>query len=646
MGTFSLMTLGRQAASVAYTQLQVTGNNIANANTPGYSRQSAQLATAGSSTFNGSGYLGRGVTVSTVARASNMYLSGQVVATASAAAADGVRRDMLSQLEQVFAGGEAGLGQAATQIFNAFADVAAAPTDLSARQAVLGRLEDFATLSRASSLQIEVLQANLKNDVLGGVDEVNTLAAELAKLNLGIVAAAGGGQRPNELLDQRDQLIKRIGQQVQVQTYISADETANVFVGSGQTLVQGSHANALVALPDLADPDRMAVGVKTGARVVPLDNAAVGDGMIGGLLRFQDSDLADARNRLDQLVIGLADALNTRQSLGRDLLNNAGRPLFDYTGRGQAMAGVPAADNARDGGGALIGAVSVTVADASALKASEYRLQADPAGASFYRLTRLSDGQRFEPVSDGQTIDGFTLQVGANAPAPGDSFRFRPVEGAAANLGALVKNPRLLAAANPVTATVGASNAGTVGIAALAIEALPAAGNYSALTVRFTDDTGGYEILDVDAGNAVVGSGRFDGSQPLSHDGIVLKLTGVPRQDDTLRIAPAAFPGSSNGNALRFDGLASRLLVDGQTVTDAYANAMSEVGVRVQGANASADTSATVAARATAEMAGATGVNLDEEAARLIQFQQSYQAAAKVMQTAQLLLDTIINLAR
>lgn len=646
MSTFSLMTLGRQAASVAYTQLQVTGNNIANANTPGYSRQSAQLATAGSSTFNGSGYLGRGVTVSTVARASNMYLGGQVVATASAAAADGVRRDMLSQLEQVFAGGEAGLGQAATQIFNAFADVAAAPTDLSARQAVLGRLEDFATLSRSSSQQIEALQANLKSDINGSLTEVNTLAAELAKLNLGIVAAAGGGQQPNDLLDQRDLLIKRIGEQVQVQTYIGADETANVFVGSGQTLVQGSHANQMVAVPDVADPNRMAVGVKTGGRVVALDNAAVGDGMIGGLLRFQDSDLADARNRLDQLVIGLADALNTQQSLGRDLLNNAGAPLFDYTGRGLGLAGVPGVDNARDADGALIGAISVTVADASALKASEYTLQADPANAGQYRLTRLSDGHAVSPVTDGQTIDGFTLQIGANAPAPGDSFRFRPVEGAAANLSVGVKNPRLLAAASPVTATLGSHNAGTVGVAALSIEAAPAAGSYSTLSVHFTDDAGHYEIVDVDAGNAVVGMGRYDGSQPLSHDGIVLTLAGVPRQGDSVQIEPTAYPASSNGNALRFDALASRLLVDGQTVTDAYANAMSEVGVRVQGANASADTSATVAARATAEMAGATGVNLDEEAARLIQFQQSYQAAAKVMQTAQTLLDTIINLAR
>ena len=646
MGSFSLMTLGRQAASVAYAQLQVTGNNIANANTPGYSRQSAQLATSASTSFSGSGYFGTGVNISTVARASNMFLSGQVVAAASAAAADGVRRDMLSQLEQVFGGGEAGLGQAATQIFNAFADVAAAPTDLSARQAVLGRLNDFASLARSSSQQIEALQANLKSDVNGGVAEVNTLADQLSKLNLRIVAASGGGQQPNELLDQRDLLVKRIGEQVQIQTYISADETANVFVGNGQTLVQGQFANALVAVPDLADPNRMAVGVKTGGRVVALDNAAVGDGMIGGLLRFQDHDLADARNRLDQLVIGLADALNTQQALGRDLLNDAGAPLFDYTGRGQPIEGVPAPDNQRDGNGALISAVSVTIADASALKASEYRLQADPANAGQYLLTRLSDERTFTGVMDGDTIEGFTVSIGANPPVAGDSFRFRPVADAASNLTALVKNPRLLAAASPVTATVGATNTGTASVASLVIEARPAAGSYSALTVHFTDAAGGYEILDAGAGNAVVGTGSYDGSQPLRHDGMVLTLAGVPRNGDTLQLQPTAFPASSNGNALRFDALASRLLVDGQTVSDAYANAMSAVGVRMQGANAAADTSATVVARATAEMAGATGVNLDEEAARLIQYQQSYQAAAKVMQTAQILLDTIINLAR
>ena len=141
MASTSLMTLGTQAVFAAYAQLQTTGNNIANANTPGYSRQSVELSTAGSD-YNGSGYMGRGVTVATVSRASNMFLTQQAVATGSAAAADGTRSQMLSQLEKVFASGASGLGQAATQIFNAYADVAAAPADLSARQATLGRLED------------------------------------------------------------------------------------------------------------------------------------------------------------------------------------------------------------------------------------------------------------------------------------------------------------------------------------------------------------------------------------------------------------------------------------------------------------------------------------------------------------------------
>jgi flagellar hook-associated protein 1 FlgK len=188
MTTTSLMSLGTTALYAANAQLLTTSNNIANANTPGYSRQSVELATAGSA-YNGSGYFGRGVTVSTVTRAANMFLSQQAVATGSAAAADGVRRDMLSQLEKVFAGGEAGLGHAATQIFNAFADVATNPADLSARQAVLGRLEDFASLARSSSDQIEALQANVVHDVQGGLSEVNTLAAQLGKLNLAIAAA-------------------------------------------------------------------------------------------------------------------------------------------------------------------------------------------------------------------------------------------------------------------------------------------------------------------------------------------------------------------------------------------------------------------------------------------------------------------------
>ncbi len=635
MTTSSLMSLGTTALYAANAQLLTTSNNIANANTPGYSRQSVELSTAGSA-YNGSGYFGRGVTVSTVTRAANMFLAQQAVATGSAAAADGVRRDMLSQLEKVFASGEAGLGQAATQIFNAFADVATNPSDLAARQAVLGRLEDFASLARSSSDQIESLQANLVHDVQGGLAEVNTLATEMAKLNLAIAAATNRGHSPNELLDQRDELVRRIGSQFQVQTVQSPDQTVAVYVGNGQTLVLGGASFKLVPQADPHDNSRIGVAINIGGQIAQLPTDAIGEGQVAGLLRFQQNDLADARYRLGQLVSGLGLALNNQQALGLDLQGQAGSPLFKLQGP-QAL---PAGDNARDDGGNYIASVDITIADPGALVASEYRLEPDAANGAQYTLTRLSDGKVFPPVNDGDTVDGFTITIGPNAPAPGDSFLLKPVSNAASGLTVVLKNPRGLAAANPMTGVTHPANTGTATIAALTVEAAPASG-YQAMTLRFTDDAGGYELLD--AGDNPLATGSFSAGTPIRHDGLALALNGLPRSGDRISLAPTSHPAASNGNALRFDDLANRGLIDGTTVADAYANVLADVGVRVQGAVASADNTAAVAARARAELSADVGVNLDEEAARLIQFQQSYQAAAKLLQTAQTLFDALLS---
>ncbi len=635
MTTSSLLSLGTSALYAANAQLLTTSNNIANANTPGYARQSVELATAGSA-YNGSGYFGRGVTVSTVTRAANMFLAQQAVAAGSAAAADGLRRDMLSQLEKVFAGGEAGLGHAATQIFNAFADVAANPSDLAARQAVLGRLEDFASLARSSSDQIEVLQANVVHDVQGGLSEVNTLAAEMAKLNLAIAAATNRGHSPNELLDQRDELVRRIGTQVQVHTVQSADQTMAVYVGSGQTLVLGGASFKLVPQADAHDPSRIGVAIDIAGQLTQLPTPAIGEGQVAGLLQFQDNDLAEARSRLGQLVAGLGHALNSQQALGLDLQGQAGTPLFALQGP-QAL---PAGDNQRNGDGSFVATVAIRIADPSALAASEYRLEPDTANAGQYTLTRLMDGKVFPPVNNGDTVDGFTITIGPDAPQAGDSFLLKPVSSAAAGITVVLKNPRGLAAANPVTGTVSPANTGTATIAALKVETPPANG-YQALTLRFTDDAGSYALLDAD--NAELATGSFSAGQPIRHDGLALTLNGLPRNGDRISLVPTGHSASSNGNALRFDDMANRGLIDGITVGDSYANLLADVGVRVQGAVASADNTATVAARARAELSAEVGVNLDEEAARLIQFQQSYQAAAKLLQTSQTLFETLLG---
>ena len=161
------------------------------------------------------------------------------------------------------------------------------------------------------------------------------------------------------------------------------------------------------------------------------------------------------------------------------------------------------------------------------------------------------------------------------------------------------------------------------------------------MTLRFIDDAGGYEL--VDAGDNLLAAGTHAAGSPILHDGLALSLNGLPRSGDRISLAPTSHPAASNGNALRFDDLANRGLIDGTTVGDAYANVLADVGVRVQGAVASADNTATVAARARAELSADVGVNLDEEAARLIQFQQSYQAAAKLLQTAQTLFDALLS---
>lgn len=633
----ALMQLGTRAMFAAYAQLQTTGNNIANASTAGYSRQQVMLGTT-EGQYTGAGFFGRGVTVQSVTRATNMFLTSQVIATKSAAAADGARLGMLQQLEKVFGSGEAGLGYAATQMFNAFADLAAQPSDLSARQAVLARAEDFASLARSSSDQIEMLQANVFNDVKNSVNDVNTTAAQVADLNSKIVGALATGHTPNDLMDARDRLIGQIGEKIEVQTINASDGSISVFVAGGQSLVLGGQSNRLVAQQDGFDSSRAAVAISVAGFVTPLQNSSIGNGSIAGLLQFQNEDLVSARNRLGQIVASLADTMNRQQSYGIDLSGATGSDLFKV-GAPTALAH---ATNARDAFGVPIGSVGLAITDPTALKASEYTLEEDAAAPGTWIATRLSDGLTFAGLTGaGDVIDGFSITFGAPPPQPGDRYLLKPVSMAAKNVATAVANPRGIAAGSPLTAAAPATNTGTMSIGSLDIVAPPSAA-YQAYTVRFTSATGDYDIED--GGGAVLTSGTWDGNSPISYNGFDLTLKGVPANGDSVAISLTQYPSASNGNALSFDNMATRLLIDGQTVTDAYAEALSEVGVRVQGATAAADTSAAVAQRSEEALTSEVGVNLDEEAARLIQYQQQYQAAAKMLQTAQAVMDTLIEL--
>jgi flagellar hook-associated protein 1 FlgK len=640
MSGSTLLSIGTRAMFANYAALQTIGHNIANVNTEGYSRQQVELATA-QGQFTGAGFFGKGVDVVAVTRAHNEFLTREAATATAQSAADAARLEQLQRLEAVFPPGENGLGYAASSLLNAMVDLASRPADTSTRQVVLARAQELAQRYAGASAQIDALQGGVVQDLQVAVASVNRLAQGIATVNDQIARAQGTGHAPNDLLDRRDQLIAELSELVQVTTLPADDGTMSVFIAGGQRLVLGLQATALTVVQDEFDPTRAAIAADDGGTPRPLPSSLLSGGEIGGLLRFQNEDLADARTALGRMAATLATRLNEQQALGLDAGNppGAGAPLFAFG----ALQSLPARTNARDVSGNFIGTVSMAIADESALQASEYTLEPDLAAPGQYRLTRLSDGL-VRTVASGDTVDGLTIT--ASAVAANDRFLLQPVSRAAANLRRVLDDPRGLAAASPLQAERNAANTGTASVASLRV-ASPTADPQQTASISFTA-AGAYnwELRDRTT-NALLSSGSatWQPGQPIALNGFELQLDGVPAAGDIFTVAQTLYPATSNGNALALAELRDERFVGGETITDAYASVMAGVGVSVQSARTASEVSGSVATQARERLSSQTGVNLDEEAARLIQFQQSYRAAAKVLQVAQSVFDTLLQAA-
>ncbi|HEY9067037.1 MAG TPA: flagellar hook-associated protein FlgK [Burkholderiaceae bacterium] len=645
MSGSALMSIGKTALFANYAALQTASNNIANVNTTGYSRQEAQLATA-QGQYTGSGFFGKGVDVTTIARSYNALLTQQAVASNSIAAADSARNDRLTQLESVFATGTSGLGSAAGDFLNSFVDLANKPADASTRQVVLSQATDLASRFRTAADQLSTLQTGVTQEVKTSVATVNSLAQQVAKLNQQITSYRGTGQTPNDLLDQRDQLVKQISSYVNVSTITADDGSVGLFIGGGQNLVLGANANTLKAVPDAFDSSKVQLALQEGAsnRLIPGDSLQ--GGSIAGLLKFQNNDLTAANNLLGQMATAITGALNKQQSLGLDLSGQAGGPLF-------SVSNPRVLDASSNQGNATL---SLTVSDSSQVQASDYSVQFD---GTNYTITRNADQQAVAgspftaaQLTSGVSFDGVTLQLTGGTAQSGDRFVLQPVATAAQNMQSVLSNPNGLAAAAPFVGSMGASNTGTATVASLTAVDPSYDGTLTA-TIQFTDNSGNYNWALSDGTS---GTGTWTAGSPIALNGFELKLDGVPKANDTVSVAPTTSIASNNGNALAFSNLADVGIVasmpqtngsagPAQTITDAYASAIADIGVRVQGSKSATAISGSAAQTAETARANAAGVNLDEEAARLIQYQQSYQAAAKILQVAQSVFDTLLQTA-
>jgi len=557
MSTSILMNMSVQAMFAAQAQLATTGHNIVNASVKGYSRQEVKLSTVAGQQTSG-GYIGRGVSVQTVERSYNAFLSGQVTQTQAQAAADSTRLGLLEQLESAYGLGEEGLGQATADLYASFSDLAAAPTDESVREVVLGKAQELTSRFRATGDQIEQLHDATLSEIEDQVSLVNGLTAKIASLNSKLAGTASEANQPNDLLDQRDQLIKELSQHIEVSRVDTRgadgklDGTVSLFAAGGQALVMGSDTRELsVSLSD-GSPRMAHLEIESSGTTRPLDSDSITGGNLGGLLRFQNEDLSEARNQLGMLATVLADTINTQHAQGTDLDGNAGSDLLSV---GEASVR-PGDRNARDALGQPATSVQITrVAGSGAdLRASDYELRTDPSDASAYQVTRLSDGKVFSGVASGATLDGFRIDVSGSAMASGDRFTLQPVSQAAQNAGVAIADGRKIAAAGSASA------------------------------------------------------------------------------------------GSGNANALKLQSLATAKTFEGRSFTDAHSRMVADLGVKVQRAESDSTASTAVADRVTEQISSETGVNLEEEAARLIQFQQNYQVAAKVLNTTQKIFDTILSI--
>ena len=637
-----VMNIGVRALLVNQSALQTVGNNIANVNTPGYSRQSVVLKSVAGQ-FSGTGYYGKGVAIETVQRNYSEFLTQQAALSKSVAAGDTIRYNNLSQLENIFQGGSDGLGASISNMLNAFSDVVNAPTDLTARSVVLTQADETAARLRTAAGQLNDLKLGAMAQLKTDVTTINNLAQQIASANDQVTKALGSGHTPNDLLDQRDQLINQLNHYVQT-TSISADDgSVGIFLSGSQPLVLGTAVSPLKVVSDaFNDPAKSQLMMTVSGVPLSLNATQLGGGEISGLLRFQNTDLVEAGNLLGRMALAIGSKMNEQQALGLDLNGNPGTPLFNLK---PIPNGYPASTNALPGTALSVGVQTSPSSGAALLVASNYELSFSSATTG--SITRLSDGvvTAFDfGASNPVKIDGLDIQKSAVAATAGDRFLITPFSAAAPGMATAFSSPRGLAMANPVAARAGTGNTGTLVVDGLAARSQPAP---PAVTLTFTGP-GSYTRSDTGATvYAYTPNQAIEYSTSGSLTGWSLTLRGVPQAGDTYAVQPNTYPTLDAGNAQAMLDLRDLALFDGGPLTDGYASLMASIGTRVQSAKTTMTVSVNIATQLETDRTSVSGVNLDEEAAKLLQFQQAYQAAGKMLQISQSIFDTLMqNLGR
>jgi flagellar hook-associated protein 1 FlgK len=614
-----LLGTGISGLLASRVALDTTGHNIANASFPGYSRQTVTLATRNPERA-GSYFIGQGVDVVGVQRAYSQFLTTALWNQDSSLQRATTFNQLTEDLNNLL-GGSNNLQSSLDGFYASVQDAANDPGSAPTRQAMLGKAASLVGTFHTLDQQLGQQASQVNQRISDSVSAINSLAQSIAGLNQQINREAAGGTPPSDLLDRRDQLIQQLSEQVGVTTSTQGN-SINVFTGNGQTLVSGSTALALNAAPDPYDPTRVNVVSQTGAT---LDGQLQG-GSLGGLLDYRSSVLEPARNQLGRAAIAFASAVNAQHRQGMDLNGQLGGDLFSLP----APQALPADGNAGNA------TMTANVTDVGALTSSDYILRFD---GSEWKAT--TTGGNPVTVTGNPTgpleFDGLKLEIAGSASA-GDTFRIEPTRAAAGGIQLAVNDPNQLALAAPFKITAADDNQAAAGAMKITDGGNPNV--LQPVSIEFTSDST-YSINGT-------GSYPYTTGSPIEVNGWSLALNGSPATGDQFTIKSNSDGAGDNSNALALGETADLGVLAGGTVSAgaAYASLIADTGTTGAQAKVNLDSQTSLYQQAQQSQQSLAGVNLDEEAGNLIKYQQSYQAAAQVISTANTIFNTLINAVR
>ncbi len=651
----SLLGIGVSGLQVFQNSLNTIGHNIANVSTDGYSKQRVELSTR-LPQVSGAGFAGTGVQAVSISRSFSAFVEENLRSSTSSAAEFDAFHALATQLDNVVADVDSGVSSSIQRFFDSLQDVADSPSSASAREVLLKEAENLSGQFNELASWFQGVRNQVNNEIKGNVTAINQLSGAIAELNQKILVQEGrsGGQPANDLLDQRDLLIRDLSELVSVTTLRQDDGSMNVMAGSGQVLVVGNQATTLETFIVAGDPNQLGIAIRgSGGTLVPITEQISG-GQLGGTVNFRDRMLDPAANSLGLTAMGISQYINEQQNAGMDIDGLLGNDFFK-SGQPQiqTIAGTT-------------GNVLVSLDDVSQLTNNDYKLLFN-AGA--WQLTRSDTNQAVAMTGTGTAVDpfvaeGISLEVTA-APANGDSYLIHPTRNGALDMEMVLASNRQIAAAAPVRSLVASGNTGTGAISAGVVTDINntvfqgSAGQLSPpVLVRFTGSNS-YDVYDnsnpavpviLEAGiayNPATGGDVFPTPGGLDH-GYSLRLTGNPVAGDEFSTEYNTGGVGDNRNILLMAGLASEKLLSNGTASfnDSYNSLVSDVGTATKQAELSSLSQNRVLDQAISSRESTSGVNLDEEAANLIRYQQAYQAAAQLISVANELFDIVLNTVR